>query len=69
MIMTYDVKYKELKEAFGKMKDKNNMDKDIDLKTMEWKNINENKPIDGARVLVCDTEEVWILTLMKLKEK
>lgn len=23
--------------------------------TMEWKNINENKPIDGARVLVCDT--------------
>lgn len=23
--------------------------------TMEWKDINENKPIDGARVLVCDT--------------
>ena len=23
--------------------------------TMEWQNINENKPIDGARVLVCDT--------------
>lgn len=22
---------------------------------MEWKDINENKPIDGARVLVCDT--------------
>lgn len=22
---------------------------------MEWKDINENKPVDGARVLVCDT--------------
>lgn len=23
--------------------------------TMEWKNINETKPVDGARVLACDT--------------
>lgn len=32
--------------------------------TMKWKNINENKPIDGARVLVCDTyfQQVRILT-------
>lgn len=62
--------WKEFKEAFGKIKDKNNMNKYIDLKTMEWKDINENKPIDGARVLVCDIyyRQVRILTYNEYNE-
>lgn len=56
--------WKEFKEAFGKMKDRNNINKYIDLKTMEWNSINEKRPVDGSRVLVCDIyyRQVRILT-------